>query len=556
MSLDSLIAVAALLIAAYQIIPRTRQLELKLRFRPLDLLLVLLAFVTVLYLQFYPTFQSLGLAPSLGLRRWGLTPQNVSFLVILGTGLLLLYRTWRFRLRFGDIGRFSALVAELLERREYPTLIHVLSRHWSQIQGLAKRGTPFLRLHDSLKPDLSSPFEDFVRDLSEKEGHSSKEKTPKGLKALAAKSTKELRLRLFALLESSLGRSIRLRSSLASSVGRLLRDQTLAREVALNRPGLGLRMLETEHHEVHSFIEVYFRSLIFEPASSLYRELNDTSNFSSGEHFHLPDESRVLKYLFDDASRAEELAVYSPIGDSVIRELDKHRSDPESDPGNSRVPHKFQELERKTSPLFIGLKFFDVMITRSLEQGIQWHMWLYYLPIFLEKALRQYRPLPQSPSPWESDKTIYDEFIEEIFWMLEAWVSSVTRLDLSREGVRLQSTSADHENDNLVKSSMLALGLCIRHLWNSQNVTQAKKDDLATGTLRKVLELRRSPELKQYSAALLNSVLAGGFGSPWKEDRSYLSWLLGLANSVELMPLDTENGNWMRDTIEHAEATA
>jgi len=68
-NIEGIVAVIGFSLAAYQIVPRWRQLDLSFRFGWLDAVAVTCCIVALLYLQFFPVFAALGLTPKLGFAR-------------------------------------------------------------------------------------------------------------------------------------------------------------------------------------------------------------------------------------------------------------------------------------------------------------------------------------------------------------------------------------------------------------------------------------------------------------------------------------------------------
>ena len=128
MSIDGLLTIVGLLIAAYQIMPRTRQLEFWFRLRLPDRILIAAALISIFYLQFYSFFSTTRLSLHLGLSRWNLTPERASFLVAVIIAFAVFFRLRRSTLSPHQIHKFSVLLDELLWSESYRELIDLLDR--------------------------------------------------------------------------------------------------------------------------------------------------------------------------------------------------------------------------------------------------------------------------------------------------------------------------------------------------------------------------------------------------------------------------------------------
>ena len=95
MTIDSLIQIVALIIAIYALIPRVRQLELRIQIGLLEIVVGFIYFALVCFLLFYDIFLTIGLAPEWKLEDvLGLTPDIASFPVTL---LFMTFLWWRIR---------------------------------------------------------------------------------------------------------------------------------------------------------------------------------------------------------------------------------------------------------------------------------------------------------------------------------------------------------------------------------------------------------------------------------------------------------------------------
>src|SRR5438552_12057603 len=162
MTLDTLVAVIGLAVAAYQLMPRARQLDLSVRIRSADRLLLILGVAGIVYLQFYSFFASLGLTPRLGLSRWNLTPERASFVLLLLTVFAV-----TLRLRFSGLSRRAvprlyALIEELLLNQNYAEAAHVVERHLERLCRLATTDSWRKRMRRWIAPSPAEYFEELA----------------------------------------------------------------------------------------------------------------------------------------------------------------------------------------------------------------------------------------------------------------------------------------------------------------------------------------------------------------------------------------------------------
>ena len=131
------------------------------------------------------------------------------------------------------------------------------------------------------------------------------------------------------------------------------------------------------------FRTAYFSAVLSDAGSVLYQELKQNQNIDFLEGYYFPESNPLLHFLFSDVHTAEKLAVWKPIGETVLRLL---RPD-ESTDLVIRLNGSAEGFEEECwkSPIYAGIFFFDLMVTAAAYQGVQWHMWLYYFPYIIER---------------------------------------------------------------------------------------------------------------------------------------------------------------------------
>jgi hypothetical protein len=148
--------------------------------------------------------------------------------------------------------------------------------------------------------------------------------------------------------------------------------------------------------------------------------------------------------------------------------LDELARDHTNDPYN-RAAEDFHDVGSWHSPIFIGTRLFDIMVKEALFQGMQWHMWLYYMPLIVKRIVRNYRLGDPLADETDEFPLQYSLLLYEIFSCLTDWVSAVENVPAGQPNVVLKSTAPEHENDNIPKSSILALANCAYYVAAEQH---------------------------------------------------------------------------------------
>jgi len=289
----------------------------------------------------------------------------------------------------------------------------------------------------------------------------------------------------------------------------LLNRRDFAAGVIASRVYFGLNLISLHDHAKHEFFDNYMRELFADTSSVFYTELRSTQNESS-KGYLLATENRLLYYLFSDARRAEELGAWRPIGEAMLAELDTLFRDPKTDPYNLPVGADFRERGRWQLPLCVGLHYFDVMVTAALYQGVTWHMWLYYFPYFVEYIARNYAPVENLVDLDDEWPGLYAFLIYEIVAKLRDWVLALRAIPRDQANIVLQRISVEHENDNIPKSSILALGNCLRIALEAPSFPDSFKRYLAEIAYSLYFRVRTECRRDDYARVLLMAIRAGG----------------------------------------------
>lgn len=495
MDLNSLVIVAGLFVAVYAVIPRVRRLEISIRVGRLGWLVLIASVSLILYLQFYDAFQMLGFAPNFELEQWSLTGSKVSFVVFLIASFILYLCLKIKRLSRANVMNFKEYVFELSRERKYHELFSLVESNMDRLSRIYHANYPLSKLKKRLeaygkpKSDLNAVLNKFTeQDLLQT--RRSKPATTSGQK--------------MATLLSSILPSYEMHSEAAKEiVHELLSNRTTVHSITETRPYFALQLIKEDFEENNEFVDLFFQHLMENKNSVLYRELRNNQNLSNRCHYLLPPRNKLVHFLFSDCSIARDYAVYKPVGECVIVYLDKLYIQKYADPYNEPMGDYHEEGKWK-SELFVGVRFFDVMVSSALYQDVKWHMWLYYYTYFVDRIIRNLSPnekLVDSQTKWP---TKYHYVISEIVSVLCNWIESVDHISLKQENVALGSTSPISEDSNIPKSSMLALAQIIRDVLLCDKLSFSYKVYIMDMVYRVYFYLRMFDGTKPYATALMN----------------------------------------------------
>lgn len=437
------------------------------------------------------------------------------------------------RIRFshltpGRIQKFRALAEQLYWSESYSELLTLVERHLIELFRIYEGRFTLVKLRRQLRSSSGqgidwSPVDRLRRYL-------------RGDSQLAPKKTKTYGLGQVRKLGISVIRS------LTSGVVTILPDnkeaEATAREIvrgiflsprfvaalARTRPYLGLEIIQQAAHcrEGFEFVDLYLTALMRDTQSVFYFELRNNQNCSAHRYF-VSDSNRLLYFFLSNVNVAEDNRIYKPIGDFTIAHLHEIGRDHEADPYNLAMTD-FEEVGAWQAPLFAAIRFFDIMVKEALFQNIQWHMWLYYLPLFVERIVQNYRLVDPEDDTILEWPNRYSYLLYELFSTMRDWVMGVEDVPEDQTNVVLKSRGTQNENGNIPKSSILALGRSSRHVLESDHIKDVQKRYLMDMVFNLYFDLKESG-FEGYATVVLATLSRSGFYSP-RSDPKYRAALI------------------------------
>ena len=551
MTLEILLTVATLLIAVYAVLPLAGRMNIVLRMGATGWGVVCVAFLLILYLQFYPTPRLVDLT----FAKWGVTSGNASVLVVLCAAVFLFFYARRKNLPPSRIGKFEEFVRQIHGEKKYAELFALIEGNLSWLEKVSSKDFFLYRMHAALTPPplfdakmFSGIFDPDAAKDAQKEPDSAILKALHFMASLFNSAILKVRYFIASLFPDG-----EKESCTTENVIRMLMHDHVVKAMASAHPDFALSVLGKKFPLKIEFAEAFFTALMQDEKSALYEEIKE-GNCVDSKGYQFPDRQRILGFLFNDCKNADELEIWRPIGDFVLKKLKAAATySPDSFNASGREEDAFNVLR---IPLFAGVHFFDIMVSCALMQNIRWHMWLYYFRDFANEALSNLNPDAKADMSAEFP-TLYHRFLYEIVACLCGWISCVDRkVPVTQENAAVEHTNPAYENENIVKSSMLCLGDVTKQIMLSDKVRLNFKYYIMEIVFRQCLKLMRNPKTSKHGEALLNAVICGG--SDYSEilsDRKYKNFLLEAAHHGKAIDVPVWGGTLVAQLRQTIEAT-
>lgn len=536
MTLDGFLTFLTLVAAIYALATPVGKLRARLGLA-MPISVALLALALVLYLEF---FQVLGQPCPATLGRacdWlifpdddSFTPPQLAFLVVLIWLAWVVYGYSVSQPRTRALPTLSRLVDNLVYEQRFAEVLKLVEPYLPLIGQAARRRLRLQSLHDHLAVMRSNGpalhYFIYDRDAFEHEKR---------------RSSFSKKVRRWTGSLARLVPAQRRAETTAQDIARVLfRSEDLRRYIATMRPYFAIPLLRLEMHETRDFSEVYFGDLISDTGSVLYQELEQNQNISSQGEYNFPESNRLLHFLFTDARTAKSLEVWKPIGECLLKLLRLDESPGFVDSLNRRE-EGFDE-ERWKNPVWAGIFFFDLMVTAAAYQGVRWHMWLYYFPLFVERLEELYDtssdPMVNTSDefPTRSARLIYD-----VVSTLRRWVLLAPKLPTDSPHTRseifshCQSRGWDSwasDNENIPVSAAITLGSCMGTIAMSKRLDDKFAGYMHEVVLRAIKDLGRDSEVGHLRSFLIQSIVHGGQSQRNHDYGRRLANLLPMADHV------------------------
>lgn len=276
-----------------------------------------------------------------------------------------------------------------------------------------------------------------------------------------------------------------------NTVERALLSDDVATALATTNPDLGLKLIvrDSDWFPRQEFTDRFLRSLHEERSSILYRE---TRNNRNGEfnNYSIEPGNELLDALFDDPSIAKDLLAWKPIGDRTI-ELLEAQGGGKHDQYNNRNERFsiFNERVVFRDPIFVSVRYFNIMLVQGLRNNVDHHMWVSYLEGFTKHICGNFQNLPTVDS---SDEFVndYHYLLDNIFETLCSIIETVTNQHRpSYSNMQRPDTSSEAD---IIKMSIWTLLLCYKHVIEEPSISSQTQQMLSKKVFDCYLELAGS----------------------------------------------------------------
>lgn len=516
MTIEGILAVIGVALAAYAILPRWRQLDLQFRFRFFEWSVAALGILVLIYLQFHPVFARIGWTPHLGLMTvWGVTTEMAASLVVLFVAIAIVLHMRTMALSPSRVPRFRGLVEELLRAREYAALFTLLDRYLLRLWQIAQGQNVFARARRWMMLgrgsfDHETGQYDYTRALvrmSEERKKAYANRTEQDDDEAVIVSPPVPGSPRTGFEEKDDPEEVgRFRDFVAPKLGRLIPKQVhrqaaaqdILRELftsdgfmgklVVTRPHLIVPLLKRKERH-YEFLDLFLRLSLRTPGSALYREVAATEVVERRRDYRIEPQSILVEALLGDASFVEAHNLWQPIAQEMLAILQElRRSD--HDPYNESYDDWFRETGMWEMPLFITIHYFDIMVSRARAQGVKFDMWSRYMSSFVGAIIENYSPAERDYDAHAEFPIRYSWALYRIFSTVLDWTSDLDQFPEDSPHLHPKKVDASQEVNSIPKIAIYTVAGALRKVLLSERIEADLKQYLADMVFHRYVKLK------------------------------------------------------------------
>jgi len=453
--MNGFLAILAILISGLAMLPEEKRLDLTLRLSKRDILLFGLPSLTILVVVYSPVFLATAWFKPIQWI-WGFNEERMVSLCII---LIMIFSVMKLAsptLPKSSFNRWKIKSQVYLRNKKFHQLGYVFDRYHEQLFDIVEKKVWHVDAHNKIKPKLIA--------LIGLDGKSKKWYTT---------YLNNIRARLAHLFPAS----CRHQDILRLSISKLLKSRQFVSFLVETHPLIAAKATKLPIPDSDEYLIAFFTASLSNTSSPLYREIRDNQNFSYSQGFYLDESNEILNFFFNDVKVAKKIGVWKPVGDLTVEYIKGQTGD--NNFYNQPYDNYSQSEEIWISQIFIGIQFFDIMVSRAIYQRLDDHMWLSYLENFVDEILKLINRNPDADLESEFP-TKWDYILYHIFSCCECWCGALRNLVFTEEQTQNRKIYPEYWACKL-------LGCLLRKILISKKTTGRQKKYFLEITLRLML---------------------------------------------------------------------
>lgn len=336
---------------------------------------------------------------------WGFDEKTAVLTCVILLGFIFNYKLFGKKLPSSQYGKWVDISYSLLRVKKYNILIYMLEKYLEQFLDIINKRTGYEKfinfIHKNSRVSIDEMFQ--FQSIKIGKGH---------------------KLKFFILnkIYKILPKEIGYKSKIYKSIEKLLKSPSFLDYLIETHPLIPIKLTSSPSFlRIDEFTDNFFKGLISNKNSQLYRELKDNQHFLHSTGYRIEPENFILDYYFSDPENAIRANIWKPVGDYICDFIKQQK-------GKDNFYNSYCESYTYTDepwkcPIFVGIQFFDIMVKSAIYKKIDDHMWLMYYEYFLDEILKNIDRTENSEI-WQEFPLKFDYLIYNMISNCSDWVEA------------------------------------------------------------------------------------------------------------------------------------
>ncbi|MBE4062328.1 hypothetical protein HJ120_23230 [Vibrio parahaemolyticus] len=400
MDASGLLTVIAVLLTGAALLPRRVILDLVIRMTIIDWIIVFILSVSSLYLLFLDVLINNNMALPFS---WlfGFDKESSLLLVSIVAILYAILKINGSRISRKNFRKLNLTTSQLLKDNNFKDVSFFVDKYYFQLRRYCLYKSVFVRFGNLIEPKSELIIFEFRQN---------------------EKSRIEIKINeLRSKVSNFFPKTYWLSNEVKEYFLYLYKSRSYMHHLAIANPVLGVKILTKDFCSESMYRHEFFKFLISNSVSPLYRELALCQCITTTDCYELDPTNVLLTELFSDVSVAHDMEVYQSIYDYVSDFIELTGKD-----NSYNVPHiNYYDTDKAFScPIYMSIHFFDVMIRASVEQAYEHHLYPNKIFLFVKNIVEQLDYSLVDDIDCEFP-TRYDRLIYESFSVTSSWLEMV-----------------------------------------------------------------------------------------------------------------------------------
>jgi hypothetical protein len=300
---------------------------------------------------------------------WGFDEKTAVLTSVIIMSFLFIYKLLGKKLPRLQYNKWSNISYRLLREKKYHILSFLLEKYIDQFLKIVNKNTTYEKFYNYVSRNSRDSIEEIL-----------------SFPPVQISRIRKIKRFIFTKILSFLPTEIGCKPLLYQSIEKLLKSSGFLSYLVETHPLIPVKLTSSPSFlQIDEFTDNFFKYLISNKNSLLYREIKDNQHFMYSTGYRIQPENFILSHYFSDPNVAINANIWKPIGDYICKYIKEQNG---KDNFYNSYCESFSYTEEPWEcPIFVGIQFFDIMVKTTIYKKINDHMWLMYYEYFLNGIL-------------------------------------------------------------------------------------------------------------------------------------------------------------------------